>query len=98
MISGLRIIQIYQDGTEEVEASDRAEYVTKALSKWIEQFSAQIDAIRTGLFAVFPELASRLMTWRELERRVCGHSDVSVAALKVGAQYEGSAREGLVFI
>eukprot|EP01046_Picozoa_sp_COSAG06_P011451 COSAG06_NODE_654_length_13350_cov_72.384499_10_plen_1253_part_00 len=89
-----RVVSLRGDGTEEVEASDRAEYVTKALSKWIEQFSAQIDAIRTGLFAVFPELASRLMTWRELERRVCGHSDVSVAALKVGAQYEGSAREG----
>lgn len=38
----------------------------------------------------FPALSARLLTWRDLERRVTGFPDVSVDALHRIAQYEGS--------
>ena len=41
-----------------------------------------------------PELGARLLTWRELERMVCGQPDVSVEALKRIARCEGSYKMG----
>ena len=35
-------------------------------------------------------MISGLLTWRELERRVCGFPDVSVEALQRIARFEGS--------
>ena len=86
-----RVISLRGNGTETVAFADRGTYVEKTVSAWVAQFSAQIDALRSGLFAVLPELATRLLTWRELERRVCGHADVSVATLKRIAEFEGLA-------
>ena len=42
----------------------------------------QILSIREGLASVIPESALNLLTWRELERAVCGDPDISVSVLK----------------
>eukprot|EP01048_Picozoa_sp_COSAG05_P021697 COSAG05_NODE_4076_length_1685_cov_1.047919_1_plen_260_part_00 len=81
-------------GTEVVSFEERAEYVAEAEAAWLAQFQPQIDSMRKGFDATFPQLAARLLTWRELERRVCGVADVSVKALQRIAKYEGSYTKG----
>ena len=81
------------NGTERVQYADRAEYVATAERVWLEQFKPQIDAICTGFNSSFPIVVARLQTWRELERSVCGVSDVSADALQRIAKYEGSYSE-----
>ena len=42
----------------------------------------QIDAIKRGLLSVVPKAVLDLLTWQELEKRVCGNPDITVEALK----------------
>lgn len=45
-------------------------------------FCLQIEAIRRGLLKVLSQAVLDLLTWQELERRVCGDPDLAVEALK----------------
>jgi len=78
------------DGTELVSFAEREAYVELAEAKWLGQFIPQLEAMKNGFCSNFPQLAARLLTWRELERRVCGFPDVDVSQLQRIAQYEGS--------
>ena len=89
LVSG-RLSALKDDGSQPVAWCDRAEFVRKSEEAWVAQFESQLSALRDGFFSTFPELATRLLTWRELERRVCGLPDVSVDALKRIVKYEGS--------
>jgi hypothetical protein len=77
-------------GTELVSFDERADYVAALESAWLAQFQPQIEAMCKGFAGAFPVLSARLLTWRELERRVCGVPDVSADALQRIAKYEGS--------
>ena len=48
----------------------------------IFSFCLQIEAIRRGLLKVLSQAVLDLLTWQELERRVCGDPDLAVEALK----------------
>ena len=78
------------NGTCAVRFAERKEFVKAAETRWLAQFEAQLQALQAGFFGCFPSLACRLLTWRELETRVCGCPDVSVDALERIALYEGS--------
>lgn len=47
-----------------------------------EFFNQQIEAIKRGLLKVLSQAVLDLLTWQELERRVCGDPQLSVEALK----------------
>jgi outer membrane biosynthesis protein TonB len=81
------------NGEQRVGFSERTEYVATVERVWLEQFKPQIDAICAGFNSSFPVAVARLQTWRELQRSVCGVSDVSVDALQRIAKYEGSYSE-----
>lgn len=42
----------------------------------------QIAAIQAGLVKVVPQAVLDLLTWKELEKKVCGDPEISVEALK----------------
>ena len=84
------LVALRGDGTDAVMFAERAAYLEQAQTSWFEQFKPQLTALANGFFSCFPALAARLLTWRELERRVCGVPDVSVDTLKRIARYEGS--------
>lgn len=86
------------DGTEAVDFSEITDYIAAVQSRWFQQFKPQLTEIRNGFFSCFPPLAARLLTWRELQRRVCGVPDVSVDALKRIARYEGTYSESDSYI
>lgn len=41
-----------------------------------------MNAIRAGLEKVVPKAVLTLMTWQELESRICGEPEITVEALK----------------
>jgi hypothetical protein len=47
-----------------------------------QESALQTAALRAGLLSVIPAAALRLLSWRELELRVCGVADVDLAALR----------------
>lgn len=42
----------------------------------------QLEWIRRGLLSVIPQAVLDLLTWQELEKRICGDPEISVEALK----------------
>lgn len=78
------------DGTALVSFKDRGEYCSLVKEAWLSQFSSQLNALAEGFYSIFPEIGAKLLTWRELERRVCGLPDVDVSQLQRIARYEGN--------
>jgi hypothetical protein len=89
LVSG-RMKSLRGDGRAAVAYDERETYIEQATAAWVTQFEPQIEALKRGFFGTFPELGARLLTWRELERKICGQPDVSVDALKRIAKCEGS--------
>jgi hypothetical protein len=86
------------DGNENVRFSERTEFGAAAERVWLAQFKPQIEALLKGFCSSFPVAVARLQTWRELERSICGVSDVSVDTLERIARYEGSYSKGSDYI
>lgn len=42
----------------------------------------QVAAMQTGLLKVVPQAVLDLLTWQELEKKVCGDPEVTVDALR----------------
>lgn len=42
----------------------------------------QIAAMQAGLLKVVPQAVLDLLTWQEVEKKVCGDPEISVEALK----------------
>lgn len=53
----------------------------------------QVKAIREGLIAVIPEAVLSCLTWKNLEKRVCGDPIITMADLKANCK---SARQILI--
>ena len=62
-------------------AHNALSYSTQSLL-YFSLFCLQIEAIRRGLLKVLSQAVLDLLTWQELERRVCGDPDLAVEALK----------------
>ena len=44
--------------------------------------AVQIEAMRKGLLQVVPQAAFELFTWQEVEKRICGDPEITIAALR----------------
>ena len=53
----------------------------------VNPFNSQIEAIKRGLLKVLSQAVLDLLTWQELERRVCGDPELSVEALKKCSEF-----------
>ena len=69
------------------------EYARGIANARLREFDLQIDWIREGFLSVVPEVCLALLTPRELELRVCGKADYTVAELREGATFEGLSSE-----
>lgn len=58
----------------------------------------QVAAMQTGLLKVVPQAVLDLLTWQELEKKVCGDPEVTVDALRklseCGGAGQGRAAQG----
>ena len=47
-----------------------------------ELWCHQVAALRRGLLSVVPRAVLDLLTWQELEKKICGDPEISVEALR----------------
>lgn len=81
-------------GEELVTYDNRSKYCKMVKEQRMNENKMQIDAIRQGLVSVIPVELLNLVTWQELELKVCGNPEISVEALKKSTRYDSSLSEG----
>ncbi|XP_066534011.1 E3 ubiquitin-protein ligase HECTD3 isoform X2 [Hoplias malabaricus] len=75
-------------GSRVVRYEDRMEFVHLVQKTRLEESREQIAAIQAGLMKVVPQAVLDLLTWQEVEKKVCGDPEITVEALKRLTRYE----------
>ncbi|XP_025109253.1 E3 ubiquitin-protein ligase HECTD3-like isoform X2 [Pomacea canaliculata] len=82
-------LRINKDGNpENLDYNDRMQYAQEARNIIMNESQEQMEAIRRGLMSVVPQAVLELLTWQELESRVCGDPFISVEALRKTTYYD----------
>jgi hypothetical protein len=93
---------VLSDGTTQVELKpggasqkvhyhQRYQYAAKAIEARLQESALLITSIREGLLSVIPQQALHLLSWRELELRVCGRPTIELAVLERHTVYSPSS-------
>ncbi|SCU65561.1 SPRY domain/HECT-domain (ubiquitin-transferase), putative [Trypanosoma equiperdum] len=77
--------------------SQVAHYRRVAESCLLHSLDAQLSAIRTGLWAVLPRRVVRCVSWRELERMVCGEPDITPEVMRQWLEVQLPPRSKRIF-
>lgn len=72
-----------------VTIANRDEFVELALSLRLGEFNQQVAALRSGFITIIPERSLQLLTWEELQLRVCGSPDIDIELLRRHTTYRG---------
>jgi E3 ubiquitin-protein ligase HECTD3 len=84
------VVSLVEGGAEKLVAyDDRLEYCRLVKDRRMKESTKQVNALRRGFTKVVPPAVLRLLTWQELEVKVCGNPEISVEKLKMSARYEG---------
>ncbi|CAH1774452.1 unnamed protein product [Owenia fusiformis] len=73
---------------EKVQYEDRCSYCDMVQQARMQESQSQVEALRQGLLKVVPQSVLDLLTWQELERRICGDPDITIEQLKRSTHYE----------
>ncbi|XP_069088919.1 E3 ubiquitin-protein ligase HECTD3-like isoform X2 [Pleurodeles waltl] len=83
VLSDQRLVELIPNGASTpVRYNDRKEFIRLVQKACLEESKEQIAAMKAGLLTVVPQAVLDLLTWQELERKVCGDPEISVEALK----------------
>ncbi|XP_044157622.1 E3 ubiquitin-protein ligase HECTD3 [Bufo gargarizans] len=89
VLSDQRMVELVPGGSNiSVRYEDRQEFIRMVQKARLEESKEQIEALQAGLLKVVPQAVLDLLTWQELEKRVCGDPEISVEALKKQARFE----------
>uniref|UniRef100_A0A0B6ZW28 HECT domain-containing protein n=1 Tax=Arion vulgaris TaxID=1028688 RepID=A0A0B6ZW28_9EUPU len=81
-------IKVDDDGNPKpLDYDDKDEYAARVKEIRMAECDKQLKAIRTGLLKVIPEAVLGLLTWQELETRICGEPEITVEALMKNTYY-----------
>uniref|UniRef100_A0A8B9H6Q8 HECT domain containing 3 n=1 Tax=Astyanax mexicanus TaxID=7994 RepID=A0A8B9H6Q8_ASTMX len=82
-LSDGRLVELIPGGgSVVVRYEDRMEFVRLVQKSRLEESKEQIAAIQAGLMKVVPQAVLDLLTWQEVEKKVCGDPEITVEALK----------------
>ena len=73
-----------------VPFAERYRYRRLAIAARLHESALQLSVIREGLHSIIPEQALELLSWHELELRVCGRPVVDLETLKKHTVYSPS--------
>lgn len=76
-----------------VSYEDRLQYCELVKEIRMKESEKQINAIKEGLCQVVPSQVLSLMTWHELEDKICGSPEIPIDKLKQSARYEADLNE-----
>lgn len=60
-----------------------------ALNHRLRECDKQIEALRKGIYEIIPPYIISLFSWKEVELRICGKTDVDVELLRKNTTYHG---------
>ncbi|XP_048588290.1 E3 ubiquitin-protein ligase HECTD3-like isoform X2 [Nematostella vectensis] len=89
VLSDNTLISLAPGGAERyVDFEERKEYCRLVQEARMFESKLQVEAIRRGMLKVVPRAVLDLITWQELEKKVCGDPEITVEALKKSSHYE----------
>ncbi|NWH36026.1 HECD3 ligase, partial [Chloropsis hardwickii] len=89
VLSDQRVVELIPNGSNTaVRYEDRKEFIRLVQKARLEESKEQIMAMQAGLLKVVPQAVLDLLTWQELEKKVCGDPEVTVDALKRLTRFE----------
>ncbi|TFK01725.1 E3 ubiquitin-protein ligase HECTD3 [Platysternon megacephalum] len=89
VLSDQRMVELIPNGgSTVVRYEDRKEFIRLVQKARLEESKEQIAAMQAGLLKVVPQAVLDLLTWQELEKKVCGDPEVTVDALKKLTRFE----------
>jgi len=87
---GKTSVELRENGAHtRVTYAQRHEYAAQAIAARLSESALLVSCIRDGLLSVLPRQCLRLLSWRELELRVCGRPTVDLAVLEAHTVYSG---------
>jgi len=72
-----------------VTIKNRSEFLMLATNARLNEQQVQVRAVRKGIAEIIPVQLLNLMTWKDLEIRVCGLNIIDVGILKRHTKYSG---------
>ncbi|KFQ73087.1 E3 ubiquitin-protein ligase HECTD3, partial [Phaethon lepturus] len=83
VLSDQRVVELIPGGSSTVvRYEDRKEFIRLVQRARLEESKEQIAAMRAGLLHVVPQPVLDLLTWQQLEKKVCGNPEITVAELR----------------
>ncbi|NXY36711.1 HECD3 ligase, partial [Pomatorhinus ruficollis] len=83
VLSDQRMVELIPNGSNTaVRYEDRKEFIRLVQKARLEESKEQIAAIRAGLLAVVPQPVLDLLTWQQMEKRICGNPEITAAELR----------------
>ncbi|NXR37640.1 HECD3 ligase, partial [Zosterops hypoxanthus] len=83
MLSDQRMVELIPNGSNiAVRYEDRKEFIRLVQKARLEESKEQIEAIRAGLLCVVPQPVLDLLTCQQMEKRICGDPEITVAELR----------------
>ncbi|NWV74972.1 HECD3 ligase, partial [Dasyornis broadbenti] len=83
VLSDQRMVELIPNGSNTmVRYEDRREFIRLVQKARLEESKEQIAAIRAGLLGVVPQPVLDLLTWQQMEKRICGDPEITVAELQ----------------
>ncbi|NWS55760.1 HECD3 ligase, partial [Chunga burmeisteri] len=83
VLSDQRTVELVPNGSSTVvRYEDRKEFIHLVRRARLEESKEQIAAMRAGLLRVVPQPVLDLLTWQQLEKKVCGDPEITVAELR----------------
>ncbi|XP_071292690.1 E3 ubiquitin-protein ligase HECTD3-like [Agelaius tricolor] len=89
VLSDQRMVELIPNGSNTaVRYEDRREFIRLVQKARLEESKEQIAAIRAGLLRVVPQPVLDLLTWQQMEKRICGDPEITVAELQKFIKFE----------
>ncbi|KAK9538818.1 hypothetical protein VZT92_003967 [Zoarces viviparus] len=89
LLSDNQMVELIPGGSNvAVRYEDRSEFIRLVQKARLEESKQQIAAMQAGLLKVVPQAVLDMLTWQEVEKKVCGDPEITVEALKRLTRYE----------
>ncbi|XP_046882909.1 E3 ubiquitin-protein ligase HECTD3-like [Hypomesus transpacificus] len=89
LLSDGQLVDLIPGGSSVVvRYEDRREFIRLVQKSRLEECKPQIAAMHAGLVKVVPQAVLDLLTWQEVEKKVCGDPEITVEALKRLTHFE----------
>jgi len=114
VLSDGRTIELFPGGTtQRVSYEDRWRYAELVVKTRLDESRAQMEVVREGLLSVIPSTSASypahlfgcayvpcfsLLSWRELELRICGEAKIDLSLLKFCTKYQNADEKSPIII